>query len=172
MKPKLPAQMARRQFIALAGFGVLIIILNLAFFYFKNHTKPEPPDVEFITEEQTATPAILAEFNPNDLDKKQWTALGFTDKQASNILNYKNSLGGEFKTKAQLRKAYAFTAEKFAALEPYILLPDDEKSAETYKFKTFAKKELKIPGKFNPDHLSAAEWIAMGFTPNQSNAIF
>lgn len=58
-------------------------------------------------------------FDPNRLGEKGWVALGFSSAQARSILRYKHSLGG-FKSKAQLRRSYVISAERFRQIEPFI----------------------------------------------------
>lgn len=64
---------------------------------------------------------ITAKFNPNDLDIEGWMKLGFTEKQAQTILNFKRSLGGKFKDAKTLSKSYMISAEKFKEMEPYLV---------------------------------------------------
>ena len=64
---------------------------------------------------------IKEKFNPNDLDLNGWMKLGFTNKQAQTILNFKRSLGGKFKDTKALSRSYVISAEKFKELEPYLL---------------------------------------------------
>lgn len=63
----------------------------------------------------------IEKFNPNQLTVEDWLKLGFTEKQANTILNYKKSLGGKFKDAEAFGKCYAVSAEKFAELEPYMV---------------------------------------------------
>lgn len=63
---------------------------------------------------------IKEKFNPNLLDKEGWMKLGFTEKQAQTILNFKKSLGGSFKDAFTLSKSYVISEEKFKELEPYL----------------------------------------------------
>ncbi len=64
----------------------------------------------------------LKSFNPNDLDEQGWIELGFSPKQVGTILRYKNSLGGTFTSKEQLKKCYVISEEKFNELLPFIKL--------------------------------------------------
>lgn len=173
MKPKLPNQLRKKQFISLIIFGFLVAASESAFYFYKKSHKEILPEVTFSPENSAGNSIILAEFNPNELDENQWQKLGFSEKQVKTILNYKKVLGGEFKSKEQLKKCYGISAEKFSQISPYILLPETNADAKygNFDFKKFAKKELKIPGKFNPDLLSAEGWKNMGFSENQANAI-
>ncbi|MGB6084576.1 hypothetical protein [Moheibacter sp.] len=66
-------------------------------------------------------PLKIESFNPNELRFDEWLQLGFTEKQANTILNYKKSLGGKFKDAETFGKCYAVSTEKLAELEPYMV---------------------------------------------------
>lgn len=171
MKPKLPHLIRRRQYIAFATLGIFIIILQLFFNLYRRTTESPLQKIEFIENEEKPIP--LSEFNPNELDFKQWEKLGFSEKQVKTILKYKNIVGGIFISKEQLKKCYAISLEKYAKLEPYILLPEtaSEKDFKKNHFKFFEKKELKVSGKFNPDFYSENDWEKLGFSEKQAAAI-
>lgn len=67
---------------------------------------------------------LLFIFDPNTIGLEEWVLLGFTDKQAQSIENYKAS-GAEFKVKKDLLKLFMVDEFKYAQLEPYIDLPDE-----------------------------------------------
>ena len=69
--PKLPFQMRRNQFIGLGILGILILVFQLVFYWFKNNEKHEPVVVEFVNE-KTGSELVLSEFNPNELTVEQW----------------------------------------------------------------------------------------------------
>ncbi len=161
--------MRRNQFIGLGILGILILVFQLVFYWFKNAEKHEPVVVEFVNE-NAGNELVLSEFNPNELTTEQWKNLGITERQIKTILNYKELVGGEFLSKEQLAKCYAISSEKFAEIEAYILLP--EKTSKKNNFEnSFTKKELKISGKFNPDSYSVKDWENMGFSQKQAEAI-
>lgn len=64
---------------------------------------------------------ITEKFNPNNLDVEGWTKLGFTEKQAQTILNFKRSIGGKFKDGKTLSKSFVISEEKFKEMEPYLV---------------------------------------------------
>lgn len=66
-------------------------------------------------------PLKIEKFNPNELTYDEWLKLGFTEKQANTILNYKKSLGGKFKDVETFGKCYAVSAVKLTELKPYML---------------------------------------------------
>lgn len=171
MKPKLPHLIRRRQYIALASLGFFIIIVQLFLSLYKENVESNFQKVEFIKNEEKLV--LLSDFNPNDLDSKQWEKLGFSEKQVKTILKYKNIVGGNFISKEQLKKCYAISSEKFLELEPYIALPEtsSEKNFKENYYKFNAKKDLKISRKFNPDLYTENDWKKLGFSEKQAAAI-
>jgi len=153
----------------LAFMGVLILAL-LAFERYTGSGKEDFSDVRFLTSE-SETRLPLTEFDPNDLDARQWQLLGFTGKQAATILNYKKVVGGTFVSKQQFKKCFAVSEEKFRELEKYILLPETGKAAGAGHFSDNKKNTVSVSGKFNPDHLTEEDWKEMGFSEKQAGAI-
>lgn len=169
---------AKSYFLGLATSGVLLFG---GLFYF-NANKAKAPSspadkIEFIEAEKIP----LAAFNPNALDEKGWSELGFSERQTATILKYRNVVGGNFSSKEQLKKCYAISESKFEELEPYILLPEKSagssgfytrpKYSGTYPSRTFEKAALKPRGKFNPDTYSESDFMALGFSPAQAASI-
>jgi len=150
-----------------AFMGMLLVIL-LAFQKYTSKNKEDFSEIKFV--ENSAT-IELSEFDPNDLDKKQWENLGFSEKQVETILNYKNVVGGKFISKEQFKKCFAVSSDKFLELKSYILLPENNLEAKSNRFKNFGKKSITISGKFNPDNYEVNDWIRMGFSERQSEAI-
>lgn len=165
--------MRRKSFIALSIFGFLILVLQIGFYFYKNNSTPEAFPVEFIADDGESKIA-LSEFNPNDLNAKQWKDLGFTEKQIKTILKYKDIVGGEFASKEQISKCYAISEEKFKEIEPYILLPFSTKNTNKKydnNYSSAKNKQLNISKKFNPDHFSVKDWQNIGFSEKQAQAI-
>lgn len=61
-------------------------------------------------------------FDPNTVSSEDLQRLGFSEKQALAILNYRNS-GGRFRRKADFAKSYVVSDSIFRRLEPYIDIP-------------------------------------------------
>ncbi|MBK1895752.1 helix-hairpin-helix domain-containing protein [Chryseobacterium paridis] len=160
--------MKRSYYQKVAFLGILLLIL-LAFKEYTSTKKENFQDVKFVTEK--VDPLLLVEFNPNDLDEQQWQNLGFTSKQVSTILNYKKIIGGIFTSKEQLKRCYAISNDKFLEIHPYILLPETSKEAKTHSSKDSDKKRVTVSRKFNPDYFSVKEWIEIGFSEKQAQAI-
>lgn len=61
-------------------------------------------------------------FNPNTIDKDGLMRLGFSDKQAQAILNYR-AKGGHFNVKEDFAKSFVVADSVYRRLEPYIDIP-------------------------------------------------
>ncbi|MCX8523144.1 helix-hairpin-helix domain-containing protein [Chryseobacterium formosus] len=90
-------------------------------------------------------------FDPNTLDVNGWMALGFSEKQANVIVNYRDrNLKGSFKTLDDIKNCFVISAEKFEELKPYIKLnpstmtkSSDDKKQEFKQEKTdFSKTDM------------------------------
>ena len=62
-------------------------------------------------------------FNPNTITEDSLQMLGFSQRQAASIIKYRTK-GGKFRVKRDFAKMYVVDSVKYAALEPFILLPD------------------------------------------------
>ncbi|WBV60400.1 helix-hairpin-helix domain-containing protein [Chryseobacterium camelliae] len=160
--------MNRNYYTKIAGLGILLLFL-IAFQNYSKAKNESFPEVKFISENNSMLE--LTDFDPNDLNEKQWQHLGFSSKQISTILNYKKMIGGKFLSKEQFKKCFAVSPEKYAALESYILLPENSKDTKSGNFKGFEKRTLTLSRKFNPDHSSLNDWIQIGFSERQAEAI-
>lgn len=161
--------MMRKSYYQKLAFMVTLLTILLAYQKYTSREKEPFPDIKFIT--SSSNSANLSDFDPNTLDKEQWQKLGFSEKQTATILKYKDIVGGKFMSKEQLKKCYAISDEKFSELESFILLPEIAEKGNSKGFNTFGKKEIIISGKFNPDRFSANDWLKMGFSERQAEAI-
>lgn len=148
---------------------VIFLTILLAYQSHTGRNKESFPKVKFIAE--TSTSADLSDFDPNILDLQQWQKLGFSEKQASTILKYKGIVGGKFVSKEQLKKCYAISEDKFKSLESFIVLPEKGENTSYKSFKNTDRKSISITGKFNPDHYSINDWVKMGFSERQAEAM-
>lgn len=118
----------------------MVLLLSGVLIYqsYTSRDKEPFPDVKFIA----AAPVSenLSAFDPNTLNHEQWQKLGFSEKQVSTILKYKDIVGGKFVSKEQLKKCYAISEEKFAILSPFILLPENTGNNPARAFKSFEKE--------------------------------
>jgi DNA uptake protein ComE-like DNA-binding protein len=71
------------------------------------------------------------EFDPNTADENIFVRLGFSQKQAAVIINYRKK-GGIFKTPNDFKNMYVVSDKNFEKLKPYInIKPSAKKTAET-----------------------------------------
>ena len=61
-------------------------------------------------------------FNPNTVSLEDLVRLGFTEKQAQSIINYREK-GGRFRRKADFAKSYVVADSVFKRLAPFIDIP-------------------------------------------------
>ncbi len=79
----------------------------------------------FTDNKQTSpkTAITIEPFDPNTTDLEGWKALGFSEKQAQVIINYRDrNLKGSFKSLDDIERCFVISAEKFAQLKPFIIL--------------------------------------------------
>lgn len=75
-------------------------------------------------------------FDPNTVSLEELVRLGFSEKQAESILNYR-SKGGRFRRAADFAKSYVVADSVFRRLEPYIDIPRiDINKADSAAFET------------------------------------
>lgn len=168
MKSQLSFWLRKRQLTAILLLALLVIAFEIVFYLYKNKAQPTSL-VAFPTQIAAQTTHNYQPFNPNELDLEAWQQLGFTQRQAETILKYKNMvLGGKFSSKAEIARCYVISKEKFAALQPFLLLPD---KAEKQTSENLGSHALKIKGQFNPDELTYHDWVQMGFSAKQAKVI-
>jgi DNA uptake protein ComE-like DNA-binding protein len=61
-------------------------------------------------------------FNPNTASSDDFQRLGFTEKQAKSIINYREK-GGKFRRKSDFAKSFVVADTVYQRLEPYIVIP-------------------------------------------------
>ena len=76
-------------------------------------------------------------FDPNLLDKEGWIKLGFTERQVSGIIKFREK-GGKFRTKQDVKKLYVIDEEIYALLEPFIEI-EATTGAVSYSEKDYTK---------------------------------
>src|SRR5690606_32844172 len=76
-----------------------------------------------------------ANFDPNTTDFEGWKKLGFSEKQAMVIINYRDkNLRGSFKTLEEIEKCFVISPEKFSEMKPFIILnPENFKASNSPK---------------------------------------
>ena len=105
------------------------------------------------------------EFDPNLLNQEGWQKLGFTEKQAAVIVNYRDkNLKGSFKSLEDIQKCFVISAEKFANLKSFIKLTVPENKENTVISKP-AKEEIAKTdfSKTDLNKITFAQLIEFGF---------
>ena len=75
-------------------------------------------------------------FDPNTVSPEDLVRLGFTEKQAASILNYREK-GGRFRRKADFARSFVVSDSVFKRLEPFIDIPKiDINKADSAAFDT------------------------------------
>ena len=80
------------------------------------------PDAVSIREKAAPRRVESFRFNPNTVSLEDLMRLGFSEKQAQSILNYR-AKGGRFRRPADFAKSYVVADSVFDRLEPYIDIP-------------------------------------------------
>lgn len=78
--------------------------------------------VEHNTEDDASQ---LHDFDPNTIQLKEWENLGFSLKQAQSIVTYRERFG-PFERKEDLKKIYVISNQKYAEIEPFIKIQQDD----------------------------------------------
>lgn len=153
--------------VALSGLVLgLIVVLNVGYSTYI----PDPLDIdesklEFIslanptvvegesnTENHSSQNMVNSPFDPNEIGQEDWVEMGFSEKQATSIMNYRQNYG-PFKQKEDLQKLYVISDEMYAEMEPYIQIKRVEKQQNKPSFTNDANES---PEEFHPLDLNMA----------------
>lgn len=103
--------------------------------YFRKSAERDPEAVR-IREKASPRRAESFRFNPNTATLEDLMRLGFSEKQAQSILNYR-AKGGRFRQPSDFAKSYVVADSVFDRLEPYIDIPRiDLNKADSAAFET------------------------------------
>jgi DNA uptake protein ComE-like DNA-binding protein len=103
--------------------------------YFRKSAERDPEAVR-IREKASPRRVESFRFNPNTASLEELMRLGFSEKQAQSILNYR-AKGGRFRRPADFAKSYVVADSVFDRLEPYIDIPRiDLNKADSAAFET------------------------------------
>ena len=79
-------------------------------------------------------------FDPNTLEKEGWMAMGFSEKQAQAVVNYRKK-GGHFDKKEDIKKIFFVGEEEYMQLEDYVWIAP-KVAAEMEKTQWLPTKEI------------------------------
>ena len=90
--------------------------------YIERHSAPHTPGAVRVREQHSPRRVESFRFNPNTASLEEFMRLGFSEKQAQSIINYREA-GGRFRRKEDFAKSYVVADSVFERLEPYIDIP-------------------------------------------------
>lgn len=86
------------------------------------HNAPHSPEAVRVRERAAPRPVESFRFNPNTVSVEDLQRLGFSEKQAQSIDNYRQK-GGRFRRKADFAKSYVVADSVYERLAPFIDIP-------------------------------------------------
>jgi len=110
----------------------------------ENYPSPFPSVAEQAGTHSVYHTKELFNFNPNGLSEDDWVRLGLSPAQARCVKKYEAS-GGKFQTKSDVKKLFVISAERYAELEPFIVLPDQLPQGDSLK--KYADNKFQKPKK-------------------------
>ncbi len=94
------------------------------------------PTAEAVWEKHRGRVVESFPFNPNTAGLEELVRLGFSEKQAQSIINYREK-GGRFRRPSDFAKSFVVADSVFKRLEPYIRIPKvDINAADSALFET------------------------------------
>ncbi len=198
----------KRQILTLLGFLAVIFAVNIAINHSGLfHTKIDTTDPEIASKlalldqrlaelqdgdtlsrldryiiQRYDTISLFA-FDPNTATKETLLQLGLTDKQASNLINYRKN-GGHFRTAEDFRKLYGMRTLQYKILSPYIKIAgtstaignsakvenDKDGQWQVKDQETRQERARKEYFEFDPNTISAEDIERLGFSPKQAES--
>ena len=150
-------------------FSLFLILAFWAPPYINQMIRPDSPELTWISyafNEQDLNPKKVSQstvlvqkdtlfsFDPNSVDLEQMRLLGFPNRTARTIANYRDK-GGRFYKRSDLLKIYGMDTVLYIRLEPYIKLARSHK--RSYRKKEYFKS-VKTPRVIAVNQASADEW--------------
>lgn len=113
----------------------------------------------------------LFPFNPNEASKADLIALGFSERVAKNIVNYR-SKGGQFYNTNALKKIYGMDSLFFLKIKEYCQIPSKKTISKKPFSKRFSQGKKKSKRfKFDPNTANKSQLISLGFSNKSANAL-
>lgn len=138
------------------ALGVVILmgaLLLFQFLVFLNKEKREKSPEEGGTGEQRqqaeAKEYLLFKFNPNSINLDSLILLGFTQRQAQVLLNYRAG-GGRFKKREDFAKVYSVSKEMYERLYDYIIIPGPVENPISTGEKNWRRPAVEVAAESNP----------------------
>lgn len=103
-------------------------------------------------------------FDPNVLDLEGWKNLGFSEKQAQVILNYKErNLRGSFKNLEDIQKCFVISVDKFLELKPWIKIKEQEQKSITEELTKLKEVQKTDFSKIDVNQITFKQLVEFGF---------
>lgn len=126
------------------------------------------PERKIFSQKEVKPKPALTYFDPNVLGAADWINLGFSEKQAAVIMNYKNkNLKGSFKTLEDIQKCFVISDKKFEELQPWIKLnPATMMPSENPELKQTSKPPVSATdfSKTDLNKISRQQLVEFGFS--------
>lgn len=145
-------QFTRRQKIGVASLATIILFSVVALNINNHRYLPDPSDVDvssisftdvqgdydnqkndqdydhsFTSKSDYKKPKLF-KFDPNTLNENGWQDLGFSEKQASSIVNYRSNYGPFYKPE-DVQKIYVISDDKYEEIKPFMQFDLDPEEA-------------------------------------------
>ena len=138
------------------ALGVVILMGALLLFQFlvflnreKRKKSPEGGDVMEQRQQAEAKEYLLFKFDPNSINLDSLMLLGFTQRQAQVLLNYRAG-GGRFKRREDFAKVYSVSKEMYERLYDYIIIPEPTENPIPKGEKSRHRPALTVAAESNP----------------------
>lgn len=167
-------------------FGTLIVLVLLLNYSLSFWVKAPKIDTSQLDSLIAARPKPVKEkiFTPNAIevnaaDTSDWMQLGFSKRQVSVILNYKDAIGGAFRSTDQVQNIFIIDSFKYRQIRPYLNIKEIQVEEDSVYLTTAAEKrqepfddeiaELKFA--FDPNKISYDSLILLGFYSSQATSL-
>lgn len=115
---------------------------------------------------------LQTSFDPNILDVQGWMALGFSEKQANVIVNYRDkNLKGSFKTLEDIKNCFVISAEKFEELKPFIKLNSSTMAKNTENKKPEFKQDKTDFSKTDMNSITFKQLLEFGLDERSAGSM-
>ena len=136
------------------------------------------------TVEEDTTAGKLFPFDPNTVTFQELCRLGFDKRTAAGIIKYRVR-GKRFEIPEDFATCYGVSVEAFTRLQPYIVIgeryrarpaqydssAEDDAVERGGSARSVREAELDSLFRFDPDTMSAAGFVSLGFSPAQAAVI-
>lgn len=145
----------------------------------ENYTKlkpylllPEKTPADLNRYAKTFNSSKKTPFDPNTLDHHGWMALGFSEKQAKIIMNYREkNQKGNFETLDDIKNCFVISPEKFEEIKPLIRLNPSAPLRISETQKTERKQEKTDFTKTDLNSISYRQLIEFGLDEKSAGSI-